>query len=643
MKLVKIAAWGIGAVVLLLLAAAMAFALLFDANAFKVRIEQAAKERTGRTLTLEGNVGISFFPSIGASLGRAKLSERASEREFLSLDSARVSVQLLPLLRGMTIVDEVGVEGLKANLVKGRDGKFNFDDLLEGGKEKPKTAPASGGGSMAFDISGIHIQRSSVSYRDERSGQEISVRDLELSTGRVAPGVLGKLSLSASATGKNPALDAKVKLAAAYRLGEGGAFTVSDLDGSASLKSGAGTIDVGLKVPSIEGSAKTIALRSIAAEVALASPDLPQKSIMLPITGSATLDREKERLAADLATQFDESSIKAKIGLAPLAFDLVIDRLDLDRYLPPAAKSDAKADAPVDLSGLKDLNASGSVQIGALTVQRLKLTDVKAQLRAAGGRLEVAPHSANLYGGSASGALSASAGDNRITLKETLSNIAIGPLLKDFAQRDMLEGKGNVTLDVSASGASVNALKKALAGSARAQLRDGSIKGINLAETLRKTKTMLGSKSAAQQTAEGSQKTDFSAMDASFVIRGGVAHNEDLDAKAPLFRLGGAGDVDIGNSSLNYLAKAAIVASAKGQGGAGLDELAGLTVPVKLSGPFDAVKYEIDYGALASGVLKSKALEKLNERLGGKQDSKDGSSGSSGSRLREGLRGLFGK
>jgi AsmA protein len=58
-----------------------------------------------------------------------------------------------------------------------------------------------------------------------------------------------------------------------------------------------------------------------------------------------------------------------------------------------------------------------------------------------------------------------------------------------------------------------------------------------------------------------------------------------------------------------------VVATAKGQGGADLDHLAGLTVPVKLTGPFDAPKVEIDYRALASGAAKAKAKEKVQEKL----------------------------
>ncbi len=193
--------------------------------------------------------------------------------------------------------------------------------------------------------------------------------------------------------------------------------------------------------------------------------------------------------------------------------------------------------------------------------------------------------------------------------------MAIGPLVKDAAGRDAVEGRGNIALDVTAAGATINAMKKALGGTARVALRDGAVKGINLTEALRKTKAAFGSKSAQQQPSDTAQRTDFSEMTASFVIKNGVARNDDLDVKAPALRIGGAGDIDIGNSQLNYLAKATVVATSKGQGGADLDHLAGLVIPVKLTGAFDAPKYEIDYGALGSGAAKAKAKEKVQERL----------------------------
>ena len=88
-----------------------------------------------------------------------------------------------------------------------------------------------------------------------------------------------------------------------------------------------------------------------------------------------------------------------------------------------------------------------------------------------------------------------------------------------------------------------------------------------------------------------------------------------LDLKAPLLRVGGAGDIDIGNSALNYTVKASVVATAKGQGGKGLEQLSGLTVPVKLTGPFDGIQYKVDYGAAAAELAKSKVGEKVKEGL----------------------------
>jgi AsmA protein len=248
------------------------------------------------------------------------------------------------------------------------------------------------------------------------------------------------------------------------------------------------------------------------------------------------------------------------------------------------------------------------------------VADVRAAVKVANGRADVAPHSASLYEGKVSGALSLNADGNRITLKEDLQGISIGPLLKDVAQKDMVEGRGNIALDVNAAGPTVEAMKRALAGTARVALKDGAYKGFNLAEALRKAKTALGGSKEEKAAAGETQKTDFSEMTASFTIKNGVAHNEDLDVKAPLFRVGGKGDIDIGKSRLDYTTQATVVGTSTGQGGAELESLSGLTVPVQLSGPFEDVKYKVDYGAVAGNLAKSKAGEKIKEGLDKNRD-----------------------
>jgi len=547
-KPVKLLWLALGVVAALLVAGILVFALTFDPNRYKDDIERMALERTGRTLRLQGELKLVFFPSLGAGVGGVTLSERGSQREFISLQSARASVKLMPLLRGQVIVDTVRLSGLRAQLVKNKDASYNFSDLLEGKAEKPGPKRKEQSTPVIFDIAGVDIDRAAVAYRDTSTGQEISLSDLQLHTGRIAGNAQGKIELAAALKRDKPPLEAKIAL-----------------NGTYSLK-----------------------------------PDA---------------------IGVDFTAKLDESNVKGKLGIAratqpSYSFDLAIDRINLDRYLAssetkkpeagkqePPKKEEAAKDAPVDLSGLKGLNAQGQLQVGALQVQGLKLSRLKAQLKAAGGRAEISPHSASLYEGELSGALSLDGNANRIALKETFSNVSIGPLLRDVAHQDRLEGKGNVALELAAAGATASAMKRSLAGTAKVRLRDGAIKGIDIAGLLRKARAAAGRQSG--QAADSKESTDFSELSASFSIKDGVAHNEDLDVKSPLLRIGGSGDIDIGRSAINYVVKASVVGTTS------------LTVPVKLAGPLDAMKYEVDYRAVAGDLAKSKVGDKVRDRLKG--------------------------
>jgi AsmA protein len=252
-----------------------------------------------------------------------------------------------------------------------------------------------------------------------------------------------------------------------------------------------------------------------------------------------------------------------------------------------------------------------------LQVSNIKLSKLQAKLSVLGGQLSVAPFSANLYQGTVTGHLVANAADNSVALTQTLSGVDVGPLLKDVADLDMLDGKGTVTLALETDGATVGAMKKALDGTASLSLKEGAIKGINLGKSFRELKAKLGGGGGGgqdtSQQANSNDKTDFSELSASFKIAAGVAHNEDLSMKSPFVRLGGAGDIDIGNSQINYLAKASVVGTEAGQGGQDLEQLKGLTIPVRLSGPFSKLGYKIELGNLISDAAKAKVDAQVNE------------------------------
>lgn len=709
MRLIRYALYAFGGLALLGVIAMIAAVVIVDGAFLKNRIQHEMKERYQRTLAIEGTPGFSLFPSIALDLGKTRLSERASDKEFLSLDSLKVSVRLMPLLGKKLQIDTLALSGLKLQVVRAKDGSMNFADLAgesgnpEGGQAelpKPRLEPP------AIRLAGAKVEKAEVTYRDESTGQTLAVAIPKLELGSIADEGGGAIALLVGIKGTRPAVEVKAELGGRLRLdlargafeltglafeAKGGidhdtlsaAFTApevkvtpdkatgSGIAGTLLLKGPKRNVDAKLKVSAIEGSAaalsiaaltldleasiegngvkahvetpikasltaKTWELPAVIANLTFSGPAIPQKTVTLPVRAVLKADLAKQTASADISTRFDDSVIKAKFvatRLNPLHadFDLNVDRLNLDRYLSDKPAGEAAPDRPIDLSGLKGPQVEGKVQIGALQVKQAKLQNIKAEIKLAGGKLAIPHYSAGMYSGTLDGSLSVDANSNRFRLVNKLNGVFIGPLLRDVAKKDLLEGRGNLSMGVESTGASVPALKKSLAGSAKVDLKDGSIKGINLAESLRNFKSSFGTKSG-QGGNDSSKKTDFSEMSASFAIRNGVARNDDLKAASPFLRLAGAGTIDIGNSSLDYLAKATLAATSKGQGGAA--DALGLTVPVKLTGPLEKPNWSIDYtGVLgAVGGNAGKLTEKLKSATG---------AGSGG--VKDALKGLFGK
>jgi AsmA protein len=671
---------------------------LFDGEKLKAELTRVVMEQKQRKLDIAGPLELSVWPDVGIKLGRLTLSEPGGKEGFLALDAARVAVAVMPLLSKQVQVQRIEVDGLKATLVKRKDGTLNIADLAGGAadkegaaKDRSKVGAGDTAAPVRIDIAGIKIANAQLTWRDEKAGTTTTLSNLDLGSGRVQADsgrqTLAVEALALAAKGKTGADSFELKLdvprldiapdkssgetvnLAANLAGSGrnlvARLVLSGVEGNAkALKIGKLALDLDAKVGesavkaridspvAADMAAQTLALEKLAGSLDLANPQMPMKQLKLPLSGSLRADLAKQSAALDLGTRFDESKIALKLKVAkfaPLAlgFDLDIDTLNVDKYLPPKkaeekvaaspapAGKDAAADK-LDLSALKGHDVNGALRIGALQVSKLKLAKLDAKIRLAGGRLDVAPLSMNLYEGSASGSLSLNAAGNQLALKQNLNGISINPLLKDLADKDLLEGRGNVALDVASRGDSVAAMKKALAGTASLSLKDGAIKGINLAQSMRDIKaklgTLQGKAEGTTQKARAGEKTDFSELTASLKIANGVARNDDLAMKSPFLRLAGAGDIDIGAGRMDYLAKATLVNTSTGQGGKEADKVKGLTVPVRIAGPFDALTYKPELGDLAADMAKAKLEEKAGA-ITGKSESK----------AKDKLKGLFGK
>ncbi len=610
----------------LLAAAAAYIAATFDANRHKSHLIKFVKEQKQRDLKLDGDMALSFFPGLGVNVSKISLSEHNSANEFATVENVRVSLAFLPLLKKQIVVNEFAVKGLKATLVKRKNGDMNIVDLAGGRTDK--TPPSE---QFTFDVDRVLLENATLVYRDEQKNTRQSIEGIHFKLGRSGP-----FDLAMTVKSNQPKLNLAVKAGGAWTMNAATRdFNAKNL--SLTVTSGGNRVDI--TSAELTGTLDTqqFNLPKLSVKLAVENAGLPGKAVHGVFNGNATLDLVKQRAALNLNGKLIDSNIKAKFNLAGFAppaiqFAVEVDDLDVDKWLPPqpsaAATPAANAlDKPLDFSMLKSFNAAGSLQIGTLKAANIKAAKTRLNIKSHNGKLDINPLTATLYEGTMQGSMTINAQDNSIAVRQNLTGINIAPLLKDLANKDMLEGRGNITLDVRGMGTSVAALKKSLAGQASLHLTDGAIKGINLAESLRKAKSMLGAAKGEQgQMANKAEKTDFSELKASFAIKDGVAHNQDLSMKSPLLRVSGDGNINLGLERVDYLVKAMLVATAAGQEGKEAGELRGITIPVRVSGPYSAIRYQLDF----SGAVAEAAQQKIDAK---KEDLKN--------KLGDKLRSLF--
>lgn len=718
----------------------------FNPNLYKEQLIQTVKDKQQRTLKLDGEISLTFFPSIGAKVEKISLSEYKSSQEFAGVESVRISLALLPLLSRQLVVSDVVLSGVKVNVVKYKDGSSNFDDLT--GQQENKVDIQTGeeskqAATLNFDIASVTLENTELTYRDESKGTQYALKNINLTTGRIANGIPSKINFEAVVKSDQPKLDLAVTIQATLTFGldekfyqiqnldmqvKGGALDVSELlikatgDASANfakqeyralkleitangvkgkdrfeasldmpvfdfssdqvaaaklllkatLQGESGNIDAALSMQNMQGNAQSfkssnldlnieirqaeqtfnfklstplvgsvktrqLNLSKLSFAVNAKGDKLPNKSVNSEMRGSMQVDADRESVQLSLAGGMLQSQLKAKLALKgfsnpAIRFDVDVDKFDADLYFPEktlkaGTSSEPEPEQPFDLSALQNLNVSGNFRIGTLKVSNIKVNKLLIGLKVKQGIMMVYPLSANLYQGSVDGSITVDVSHAKpsFAVKQSVNGVQLGMLIKDVADFDMINGKANINLNLTTQGNTVTALKKGLNGTVVLNMADGAVKGFDLGKLVHGAQN-LGQGVQRLKPGAGDQ-TKFNELKASFKINDGVAHNDDMLVKSPSLRVTGKGDIDIGNSNINYATRATLAESVDGKSDS-------VTVPVQLSGSFADMKIKVDYGAVVTDVLKHKVDEKIEEQ-------KDELRQQLQKKLKSGLRDLF--
>ncbi|MCB1866339.1 MAG: AsmA family protein [Chromatiales bacterium] len=699
-RVFKTLLWTVAVLVVLIVAAAILVPLFVDPNDYKEEIAGQARKHTGRDLTITGDLKLSVFPWLGVHTGALALGNATGfgPEPFAAVNSANVRVKLLPLLSKEVEIDTIELDGLVLNLAKDRNGRSNWEDLGAKNGQAPAEKPAEGGAAIAaLTVGGLEVTDATIRWSDMASGQKTTISGLDLSTGKLEPGAPLPVRLGFDISGEQPQMSGRLSLdtVAAADM-DAKKWSLADLKLALKLAGevvGGKSVDAELRAqvagdlandsatlrdfsfttgalkltgelnatalgaaPKVRGKAAIAPfdLRSVLADwgVALDTADanaLRRASLEFAIDAS-----EKSAFAENLVMTLDDSSLRGRVGVADFAaqalrFDLTLDRLDLDRYLPPASEKPAPADPaaataaaatelPVEM--LRALNLDGKFKLGELTASGLTMGDVLLTVTAEDGQVSVNEKIGRFYGGANDLSLNIDARGQapKVTVDQQANGIQIGPVLQALTGEDRLTGTGRLSAKLAATGATDVALKKTLNGNLAFRFENGAVKGINVAQLIRETHARFTGKTAPP--ADAKNQTDFSELSASATVSDGILTSNDLDGRSPLLRIGGDGKVDLPAEKLDYTLRVTVVDSLEGQGGQGLKDLTGVAIPVRAQGPYANLGYSIDWGT----ILTAKAKDELKDRARSKLDkliADDAAKGKSDPK-KDLLRGLLG-
>jgi AsmA protein len=659
-KLIKWAFIVGAALIVLFLVVLLVLPRFVDIQKYKPRIEEKVSAATGRSFALGGDLNLSLFPWAGVSFSDLHLGnpQGFQEKDFVSVKSFEVRVKLLPLLLKDIRIKRFVVDGARIVLEKGKDGRTSWGGIGKPSAEprvrekEPREKRMEGFPIKDFTLGELAITNGSFLWIDHAADTRREISDVTVRLRDVSLNNPIKFLISSLMDGKPVSLEGSVG-----PLGkEPGTGTVPLTLSAKAFKELAmvinGTIDNMTSKPRFDLALDVPAFspRKLMAALDLPTPVTKDPKALNQVSLKATVKGDQTMVAlSDGALDLDDSklafSARVKEFSKPaVTFDLTMDTINADRYLPPPGKEKGeKAAKPKpslpakkkpDYTPLRKLRVNGHMKIGELIVKNARMQDLDVTVTGDKGVFVLKPVHVKLYEGSvaAEGSFNVVQDVPRTMVKVQSQGIQVNPLLNDVLKKDILEGTVLSSLDFTAQGDDADGIKRTLNGTGQLIFSDGAIKGFDLAAMVRNVKdAFTGTKTKERP------RTDFTEFRVPFTATNGVVNTKDTSLKSPFIRVVATGDANLVDESLDFRIDPKVVGTLKGQG----DEAqrSGIMVPVRVTGTFSAPRFAPDLEGLLKQQLEggipkpSELKETLKKGIDVKKDDTKP--------LEEGVKGLM--
>lgn len=646
-----------------------------EIDRYRPMIEERVSKAINRPFTINGGLKLRLFPVAALSFSDLHIGNPKGfkKKDFVSIKSFDVQVKLIPLLLSKDLqVTRFVMKDPKLVLIRQKDGKVNWkfepskkklqsktkalelkrqETVLKKGQKpaSPTRIPIK-----ALSVDEFSVTNGAITWIDRLSGQKKGITEINLR--------LKDISFTRPIAIK---LSAKV---------EGNPVIIKGKIGPLGEKPGQGITPISMSITalkllklSLKGKIKGLASQSPQYDIDLNLNPFSIKRLFsrfgeLPFKTADPKVLQKCSLSAHIKgtpqqvsinngiLALDQSRInfylKAKEFKKPnIAFNIKIDKINLDRYMPVSLPAKRKAPAKkalhrnpkttkggshlkrakqaIDYTPLRTLEMDGQVRISELIAKRAEFRNIYARLYAKNGILRVNPFRMNMYKGRM--LLNAKVDVRRKSpaskLALNIKNLLIGKMIKDMFRTEILNGTFNLNASFRTRGDTPEAIISSLNGAGELLIKDGSIIGIDLNGMIQNVKAAFGFGKAEKLK----RKTIFSEIKSKFVIKNGVFHTKQSHLISPMFKVSSTGDADLSKETLNFRVTPEYIKNPERP----------IAVPVIVSGTFSSPHFAPDLTGIAKEVIFKKLFKKKKEEKKEKKSLEEVG--------KELLRGLFGR
>ena len=615
---------------LLLLAAVFAVTTFIDPNQFKPQITQAVRDQANLDISIPGELRWSFWPYLGIHIGKTELRLADQETLFAGFDEVSTSIAVLPLLRGAVTLSGLHLAGLQLNLEETADGA-NWERIGGSGSDTttPESTDNSSSSAMPLSIPLITVENGQIRYLNHLDGSDIHIEQLNLTAEDVSLTDPFSFALSLRYQDQD---DIRLDLALSGKLGmdlDNNRFQLTPLLADTTVAGLTAVpitvhsrllIDAALNDDSVEISELLLEIAGTRTTGALSIAQLSGKPILsgaletapfsanallaamgeaqIPTSDSKALQRIAARMTFagaentimlnPLAITLDDSQLTGSAGITDLDsghihFDLALDRIVVDGYMPPAAAPQAATEsvgegpstdailpplsdqALLPLADLRALALDGTLAIGTLLYDGIEASDITFAVKAENGLIELQRATGMALSGSfnAHASLDARTDTPVMKLHKAISAMQIQPVAKLALGEDLFSGLLDMTVNFSARGNSEQALADSGNGKIDMQLSRGTVHGVNLHNTLigglndmlgqfQMLTSFIPSAESGKLPRELNDNTEIVQLTASARLDNLVAHVDRLDAELDKGTLSGNGQINLRSEAFDF-------------------------------------------------------------------------------------------